>query len=104
MMARLKLGRKPLAFGQVLAIYCWLANLQKTDSRMSVYYLCAVLGLLAMCSNYGKPIAVTRRQSICIGIFAGLFSFSTLLANYALFEPVTAVLNLPKTGDSGGYL
>lgn len=94
MTARLKLGRKPLAFGQVLAVYCWLANLQKTDSRMSVYYLCAVLGLLAMCSNYGKTIVVTRRQNICISIFADLFSFSTLLANYALFEPVTAVLNL----------
>lgn len=105
MKASFRTWRRPLAFGQVIAIYCWLANLQKTDSRMSVYYLCAVVGLLCMCDNFGKTTNLTRQQRVWIGVFAGLFSFATLLANYALFEPITAILSLFNGGCSflGGF-
>ena len=97
--------RKWLAAGQLLAIYCWLTNLQKTDSRFSVYFFCAVLGLLCLCANYRRECLLTRHQKFWVGIFAGAFSFATLLANYALFEPITAVLSLFNGGCSflGGF-
>jgi len=101
----LKKRPKTLAFGQLIFIYCWLSNLQKTDSRMSVYLLCAVIGVLCLCDNYRQRISLSRRNAVWLGIFAGLFSFATLLANYALFEPIAAVLSLFNGGCSflGGF-
>ena len=96
----LKKRPKTLAFGQLIFIYCWLSNLQKTDSRMSVYLLCAVIGVLCLCDNYRQRISLSRRNAVWLGIFAGLFSFATLLANYALFEPIAAVLSLFNGGCS----
>lgn len=97
--------RKPLAFGQVIFVYFWLSNLQKTDSRMSVYFLCAIIGILCLCDNYAHPVSPERKQRVWLGIFAGLFSFATLLANYALFEPITAILSLFNGGCAflGGF-
>lgn len=85
---------------QLLFVYCWLTNLQKTDSRFSVYFLCAALGLLCLCDNYGKSSDLTRKQEIGIAVFAGAFSFATLLANYGLFEPIMAVYSLFNAGCS----
>ena len=79
---------------QAVFIYCWLANLAKTDSRFSVYLLCALAGVVCICANYGRRIDLTRRGWILCSVFAALFSGATLLANYALFEPITAVLSL----------
>lgn len=97
--------RKWMAAAQAAAVYCWLTNLQKTDSRFSVYFACAVLGLLCLCANCRGEQALTRWQKIWLGVFAGLFSFATLLANYALFAPITAALSLFNGGCSflGGF-
>lgn len=96
---------KPMVFGQMLLLYCWLTNLEKTDSRYGVYFLCAVIGILCLCDNYRHPVQLPRKQETWICIFAGLFSFATLLANYALFEPITAMLSLFNGGCSflGGF-
>ena len=96
---------KPMVFGQLIFLYCWLTNLEKTDSRYGVYFLCALIGVLCMCDNYGHPVRMSRKQENWICVFAGLFSFSTLLANYSLFEPITAVLSWFNGGCSflGGF-
>lgn len=96
---------KPLAFFQGILIYMWLANLADTDSYLSVYLLCAIAGLLCMCENYRRRPVVSRGQSIGIAVFAALFALATLLANYALFEPITALLSLVNAFCSflGGF-
>lgn len=81
-------------FLRAVFIYAWLVNLSETDSYFSIYILCAVTGLLCMCDNYKHCAGVPEHGTICILIFAGLFSLATLLANYPLFEPVTALISL----------
>lgn len=100
-----KAWRKPLVFLQAIFIYCWLANLAETDARYGVYLFCALIGVLCLCDNYFTDIQVSRRSTVCICIFAGIFSFATLLANYPLFEPIAALLSIFNGGCSflGGF-
>lgn len=81
-------------FLQGVFIYAWLVNLSGTDSYFSIYILCAVVGLFCMCDNYKHRTGVSMRRLICVLIFAGFFSLATLLANYPLFEPATALISL----------
>lgn len=81
-------------FLQSVFIYAWLVNLSGTDSYFSIYILCAVVGLFCMCDNYKHRTGVSMRRLICVLIFAGFFSLATLLANYPLFEPATALISL----------
>ncbi len=96
----LKGCQKPIVFAQVFFVYCWLSNLEKTDSVFGVYLFCSVVGMLCLCDNYGKESYLNRRQKVWLCIFASLFAFSTLLANYSLFEPITAMLSLFNGGCS----
>ena len=87
--------RKPLAFLQAIFVYMWLANLSGTDSWFSVYLLCALGGLACLCGNYRRNAEITRGQAVWLAVFAAGFSLAVILANYPLFEPVTALLSLP---------
>ncbi len=85
---------KALVCFQLLVIYAWLVNLTQTDSYYSVYLLCAIAGVLCLCDNYRKQPEVPRRTLGALSVCAGLFSLATLLANYTLFEPFSALLSL----------
>lgn len=101
----LKTYEKPLVFLQAVFIYTWLANLAGTDSYFSVYMLCALAGLICICDNYRRKPMLSRRNGIWIAVFAALFALAAVLANYALFEPITALLSLFNVGCSlvGGF-
>ena len=90
---------------QVLFIYAWLMNLLQTDAYFSVYILCAILGLGCVFDNYKKNSVFPTKIRILIDVFAALFSLATVLANYPLFEPITAMLSLFNAGCSflGGF-
>lgn len=90
--------RKPLAFLQAIFVYMWLADLAGTDSWFSIYLLCALGGLACLCDNYRRQPEVSRGQAAWLGVFAAVFSLAVCLANYPLFEPVTALLSLFNLG------
>lgn len=80
-----------------LFIYIWLtvlSELSVTDTYYSVYLLCAVLGILCLYDNYKSGRVCAGRQKWILGIFSAIFSFAVVLANYALFEPLTVLQNL----------
>lgn len=86
-----------LLLGQAMLIYCWLtvlSPLAQTDTYYSVYVLCAVLGLLCLYDNHRTGGYVDGKQSVVLALFAGMFSVAVVLANYALFEPLTVLQNL----------
>ena len=87
-------------FFQGLFIYTWLCNLAKTDSYFSVYILCAAAGVLCLCRNYRRGYAPSGSVRLWMRFLAGVFSLATLLANYPLFQPVTALLSLFNLGCS----
>lgn len=93
-------------FLQGLFIFAWLANLAGTDSYVSIYMLCALAGIFCVCDNLRNPRRFSGKTAVWAGVFSVLFSGATLLANYPLFEPVTALLNLFNLGCSllGGFL
>lgn len=97
--------KKAFAFCQLFFIYSWITNLAKTDSYFSVYMLCALGGLICICDNYRRKPAVSRRNVFWIAAFAALFALATVLANYTLFEPITALLSMFNAGCSflGGF-
>lgn len=78
-------------------IYIWLtvlSELSVTDTYFSVYLLCAVLGMLCLYDNYKAKRCVSRGKRIVIMFFAAIFSAAVVLANYALFEPLSVLQNL----------
>ena len=101
----LRTYEKPLVFFQSIFIYTWLANLAKTDSYQSVYILCALAGLLCICENYRRKPDVSRGSLTGLAVMAALFALATLLANYTLFEPITALLSMMNAlcGFVGGF-
>ena len=93
---------------QAFFIYIWLtvmAELSVTDTYYSVYLLCAVLGILCLYDNYKSNRSHTAGCHRILSLFAGLFSFAVVLANYELFEPLTVLQNLFEAGCCllGGY-
>ncbi len=93
-------------FLQGLFIFAWLANLAGTDSYVSIYMLCALAGAFCVCDNLRDPRRFSGKVAVWAAVFSVLFSGATLLANYALFEPVTALLSLFNLacGFLGGFL
>ena len=91
---------------QGLFIYAWLASLAGTDSYLSVYILCGVSGIFCVCDNLRNPHRFSGKTARWALVFSALFSGATLLANYRLFEPVTALLSLFQLacGFLGGLL
>ncbi len=82
-------------FLQAGMIYAWLVNLTQTDSYYSVYLLCAIAGVLCLCDNYKtKPEITSPWSGRWANLLAGAFSLAVVLANYPLFQPITALMSL----------
>jgi len=78
-------------------IYTWitmLSSLVGTDIYYSVYVLCAIVGLLCLCDNFREDRDEPKRRPGLLWLFSAVFSFAVLLANYALFEPLSVLQNL----------
>ena len=78
-------------------IYIWLtvlAELSVTDTYYSVYLLCAIAGILCLYDNHRLARSCSGRKGAVLRIFAALFSVAVVLANYALFEPLSVLQNL----------
>lgn len=78
-------------------IFIWLSVLSVlsvTDTYYSVYVLCAAGAFLCMMDHYRTGSSCTGKQKRGLYLFAGLFSASAVLANYALFEPLTVLQNV----------
>ena len=86
---------------QVFFIYIWLtvlSALSVTDTYYSVYLLCAVAAVLCLYDNYkNERISSCRGKTVCSAASV-LFSLAVVLANYALFEPLTVIQNLFDMG------
>ncbi len=93
----LKDKRKLSVILQAFLIYSWLtvlSVLSVTDTYYTVYLLCGALGLLCLYDNYKADRVCKGSHCRILWIFSGLFSLSVVLANYALFEPLTVLQNL----------
>lgn len=90
---------------QALFIYTWLSNLAGTDSFLTVYLLCALTGVLCLWDNGQNPNHPALWVRVLAWILSGLFGLATVLANYPLFEPVTALISLFNGGCAllGGF-
>lgn len=78
-------------------IYTWLtvlSVLSVTDTYYSVYLLCGALGFLCLYDNYKNSRVIHGRHKWILRLFSGVFSFSVVLANYALFEPLSVLQHL----------
>lgn len=98
--------RKTLVYVQAFFVYTWLSNLAKTDSYYSVYMLCAIVGLCCIYDNGKTQPDFSNSTRIWVAVFSALFSLAPILANYFLFEPVTALISLLNLGCCflGGFL
>lgn len=84
---------------QALFIYTWLSNLIGTDSFLTVYLLCGVAGVVCLWDNaWGEGWNGPRWLRALAWVLSGLFAVATVLANYPLFEPVTALISLFNMG------
>lgn len=90
---------------QALFIYTWLSNLTGTDSFLTVYLLCALTGVLCLWDNEREAFSAPAWVRVLTYVLSCLFAAATVLANYPLFEPVTAMLSLFNMACSfaGGY-
>lgn len=82
---------------QAFLIYIWmtvLAVLSVTDTYYSVYLLCGVLGLLCLYDNYKNKRCCDPKKQRILRLFSAWFSLAVVLANFALFEPLTVLQNL----------
>lgn len=91
--------------GQALFIFSWLTNLTETDSFHNVYVLCAILGVLCLYDNYQKQSEIACMKKGGAFLLACVFALATVVANYPLFQPVTALLSLFNAGCTflGGF-
>lgn len=79
---------------QALFIYTWLSNLSGTDSFLTVYLLCALTGVLCLWDNAQGQVRLAGWLRVLTYLLSGLFAVATVLANYPLFEPVTAMISM----------
>lgn len=75
-------------------LYSWLVNLQNTDSYHSVYLLIAIFAAFSLYENHKCHTIWYDRAFGSVIILSALFGFAMVLANYQLFVPCTALLNL----------
>ena len=82
---------------RILFVYIWLtvlSVLSVTDTYYSVYLLCAVVSLACLFSNNRCPKMYARGGRVAVTVVSILYSVAVVLANYALFEPLTVIQNL----------
>ena len=89
--------KKTAVIFQAILIYIWLtvlSPLSVTDTYYSVYLLCGVLSLFCLYDNYKVRRVCPQRHKWVLWLCSGWFSMAVVLANYALFEPLTVLQNL----------
>lgn len=79
---------------QVLFIYTWLSNSVGTDSFLTVYLLCGVVGVVCLWDNVHARWEISRGAQVCAWALAALFAVATVLANYPLYEPAWALISM----------
>lgn len=79
---------------QILLILSWLDTLTESYSYFFTYGLLAVAGILCAWDNMQNPSQPGRWKLAGTGAVAAVFSLTAVLANYDLFEPVTALFSL----------
>ena len=92
-----KMHEKPYMLLRAFFIYIWLtvlSVLSVTDTYYSVYLFCAVISVLCLYDNYKNCGTGSVSEQITVSVFSALFSLSVVLANYALFEPLSVIQNL----------
>lgn len=88
---------KVSAILQAILIYIWLtvlSPLSVTDTYYSVYLLCGILGLLSLYDNYKTGHTSPSEHKWVLWICSAWFSLAVVLANFALFEPLSVLQNL----------
>lgn len=93
-----KLFSMPGVVLHTACIMAWLSNLVSTDSMVSIYVLCALIGIFALCSNYFRKPVISGKACITLLYSAFLFSVATILANYRLFSGLSDPLTLFNMG------
>lgn len=83
---------------QLLFMYTWLANLANTDSFLTVYMLCALLGALCLWDNLSHSYPASCWSHILTWAVSALYGIAVILANYPLFQPVASILSLFNIG------
>ena len=84
-------NQKYIILTQSFFLYCWLVNLQGTDSYYSVYLLVVLAAAFSMHCNYKRYSDPFREGSKGFFILAAGFSVAVVLANYTLFQPLTSI-------------
>lgn len=69
-------------------IMCWLSVLADTDSLHSVYSLLGILAVFCLGDNYRQERLGRRKYWGACLLFAAVFAFATVLANYPVFLQV----------------
>lgn len=96
-MGKLLQNKKLAAIAQAFLIYIWLtvlSALSVTDTYYSVYLLCGALGLMCLYDNYKSRRCCDSKKQWILWLFSGWFSLAVVLANFALFEPLSVLQNL----------
>lgn len=83
---------------QLFFLYAWISNLPGTDSFFSVYAFYAVAGSFCLFDNCSRKPEILKGTFRAICCFSVCFSLSVILANYRLFEPLTALMSLFNMG------
>ena len=71
-----------------------MSPLSVTDTYYSVYLLCGILGLLSLYDNYKTGHTSPSEHKWVLWICSAWFSLAVVLANFALFEPLSVLQNL----------
>ena len=79
---------------QILLILSWLDTLTASYSYFFTYGLLAVAGVLCAWDNMHNPVQLSGWRLAGAAGVAAVFSLTAVLANYDLFEPVTALFSL----------
>lgn len=79
---------------QLILILSWLDTMRASYSYFFTYGLLAAAGLLCVWDNAQDPPTLTGWHLAGMAAVAAVFSLTAVLANYDLFEPVTAVFSL----------
>lgn len=85
---------KQVVLVQLVLILSWLTHIQMTDAYFYVCSLMACGGIFCTCENYRHDLPFSRGTWVRVLLFSAVFSLSTILGNYSLFEPFKSLTNL----------
>ena len=81
---------------QVFLVFVWLTDLSVlagTDTYYSVYLLCGVLGIMALCKRADRKRTLSGKQRFALAIAGGGITLAVVCANYSIFLPLYVLEN-----------